>query len=31
MNLEGLAFEREMEMQIFYRDAEIGTRRVDFL
>jgi len=30
MNLEGLAFEREMEMQIFYRDAEIGTRRVDF-
>jgi len=30
MNLEGLAFEREMEMHIFYRDAEIGTRRVDF-
>jgi GxxExxY protein len=25
-----LMFEREMEMYIFYRDIEIGTRRVDF-
>ena len=24
-------FEREFEMPIFYRDQEIGTRRVDFL
>ena len=30
MNLEGLAFQREMEMPIFYRDQQIGTRRVDF-
>jgi GxxExxY protein len=30
MNLAGLAFVREMEMPIFYRDIEIGTRRVDF-
>jgi GxxExxY protein len=29
----GLAFERELEMPIFYRDYQepIGTRRVDFL
>ena len=25
-----IAFEREMEMPIFYDDHEIGTRRVDF-
>ena len=25
-----LAFEREKEMPIFYRDQQIGTRRVDF-
>jgi len=25
-----LSFKREMEMPIFYRDAQIGTRRVDF-
>lgn len=25
-----LEFEREKEMHIFYRDLEIGTRRVDF-
>jgi GxxExxY protein len=31
MNFVGLNFEREMEMAIFYRDTEIGTRRVDFL
>jgi GxxExxY protein len=26
----GLSFDREMEMPIFYDDHEIGTRRVDF-
>jgi GxxExxY protein len=30
MNLEGLEFNREMEMPIFYREHPIGTRRVDF-
>lgn len=30
MNLAGLSFEREMEMEIFYRDTAIGRRRVDF-
>jgi len=30
MRLAGLEFEREKEMQIFYREEEIGTRRVDF-
>jgi len=30
MQLAGLEFKREMEMPIFYRDAAIGTRRVDF-
>jgi GxxExxY protein len=30
MNLEGLAFEREKEMPIFYKGYNIGTRRVDF-
>jgi GxxExxY protein len=30
MNLLGLAFSREHEMQIFYKGDEIGTRRVDF-
>jgi len=25
-----LGFEREKEMPIFYRDEQIGTRRVDF-
>lgn len=28
---EGLGFAREMEMQIYYEGAEVGTRRVDFL
>lgn len=28
---EGLEFVREQEMEIFYRDKQIGTRRVDFL
>ena len=30
MTLAGLSFEREMEMPIFYRGEQIGTRRVDF-
>jgi GxxExxY protein len=30
MRFSGLEFDREKEMQIFYRDEEIGTRRVDF-
>jgi GxxExxY protein len=31
MNLAGIEFSREFEMPIFYRDEQIGTRRVDFL
>lgn len=31
MRLAGLSFTREHEMPIFYRDEEIGSRRVDFL
>jgi len=31
MSLAGLSFRREFEMPIFYRDQQIGTRRVDFL
>jgi GxxExxY protein len=27
---EGLSFEREKEMDIFYRSEHVGTRRVDF-
>lgn len=27
---ENLSFQREMEMPIYYRDQQIGTRRVDF-
>jgi GxxExxY protein len=30
MQFQGLSFEREKEMSIFYRDLPIGTRRVDF-
>ncbi len=30
MRKQGLSFVREMEMQIFYENEEIGTRRVDF-
>jgi GxxExxY protein len=30
MKMEGLRFTREKEMTIYYRDHEIGTRRVDF-
>lgn len=31
MCLAGITFTREHEMPIFYRDEQIGTRRVDFL
>ena len=30
MHYQGLSFEREKEMEIFYRDEKVGTRRVDF-
>ena len=30
LRFQGLSFEREMEMPIFYRQMHIGTRRVDF-
>lgn len=30
MPFENLSFQREMEMPIYYRDQQIGTRRVDF-
>lgn len=30
MDFVGLTYEREKEMDIFYRDQHIGTRRVDF-
>jgi GxxExxY protein len=30
MTLFGLSFEREFEMPIFYREEQIGSRRVDF-
>jgi len=30
MSLQGLAFSREHEMDIFYKGAKIGNRRVDF-
>jgi len=28
---QGVVYEREKEMPIFYRDEKVGTRRVDFL
>ena len=31
MNLAGIHFSREFEMPIFYKEQQIGTRRVDFL
>ena len=31
MKIAGIAFTREFEMPIYYRDEQIGTRRVDFL
>lgn len=30
MDFEGLNFKREKEMEIYYRNRKIGTRRVDF-
>src|SRR5512138_2580386 len=27
---QGLAYEREFEMPVFYKEEQIGTRRVDF-
>ena len=30
MQKQGLGFQREMEMKIYYDEFEIGTRRVDF-
>lgn len=30
MQHQGLSFQREYEMQIYYKGAQIGTRRVDF-
>jgi GxxExxY protein len=30
LSYEGIAFEREKEMGVFYRGEHIGTRRVDF-
>lgn len=30
MDLRGLSYEREKEMNIFYKEIQIGTRRVDF-
>jgi GxxExxY protein len=31
MHLAGISFHREQDMPIFYREKQIGTRRVDFL
>ncbi len=31
LQLAAIAFQKEFEMPIFYRDEHIGTRRVDFL
>lgn len=31
MNLKNIAFNREFEMPIIYKEEQIGTRRVDFL
>jgi len=31
METQGLRFAREVEMPIYYKEVEIGTRRVDFL
>ena len=30
MSLAGVSFQKEREMKIFYREIEIGKRRVDF-
>jgi len=29
--LRGITFQREVEMPVFYKDKQVGTRRVDFL
>ncbi len=31
MEIRELSFEREADMPIFYKDRQVGTRRVDFL
>ncbi|MBN1924648.1 MAG: GxxExxY protein [Prolixibacteraceae bacterium] len=31
MELQGLSFSREFEMPVFYKEIQVGTRRVDFL
>ena len=31
MNLQSLVFSREFEMPVYYKQQQIGTRRVDFL
>ncbi|RIY06058.1 GxxExxY protein [Hymenobacter rubripertinctus] len=31
LRMSGLAFERELEMPLFYRDEKVGSRRVDIL
>jgi GxxExxY protein len=31
MEMQGLSFAREFEMPIFYKEKQVGTRRVDFL
>jgi len=30
MSYQGISFEREKELPVYYRDIQIGTRRVDF-
>jgi len=30
-DLQGLSYKREKEMPVFYKEHQIGTRRVDFL
>jgi GxxExxY protein len=30
MKMQGLSFEREMEMPLYYKGHDVGTRRVDF-
>jgi len=31
MEIQGLSFSREHDMEIFYKEEKVGTRRVDFL
>lgn len=31
MSMAGISFSREFEMPVYYRNIQIGTRRVDFL